>query len=440
MLSREDNDFLCRVGPGTPMGDLIRQYWIPFLPSRDLPEPDSRPLKVRLLGEDLIAFRDSEGKVGLVDEACPHRGANMYWARNENCGLRCVYHGWKFDVSGKCVDMPNEPEESNFHEKVRLNAYPTHEVNHLIWTYMGPEPVPPPFPPFELNTLAPEYVYPPHVMTEECNWVQGLEGDIDTSHIDWVHGRLNEDKPGVKGGYRGTYHRDRRPRLEVLPTPYGGCYTGSRQHDDEGTRWHRITQFIMPFHTMIAAAQSETVTLRAWVPIDDEHHMLISQTGRLDRPVREQEKAAYDDPFKDWGGYVERTADPLTRYLTKARLANDYLIDMDLQKNHLMFGVPFIGNIQDRAMTEAMGPIYKRWQEHLGTTDAMVIFMRRTLINAAHALREQGIVPANVTDPTLNRVRSASVLLPEGKSWIEATEDARNVDSGVPVASVYWEL
>lgn len=436
MLTKEDNELMCRVGPGTPMGDLLRQYWLPFLPSRDLPEPDYRPLKVRLLGEDLIAFRDTDGRVGLLEESCPHRGANLYWARNEECGLRCVYHGWKFDVAGNCVDMPNEPADSNFKDKVRAVSYPCHEVNGLIWTYMGPQAEPPAFPPFEVNTAPADHVSPPHVMLEECNWVQGLEGDIDSSHIDWVHARLDPAKGAAKGGYAGTYNRDRRPRLEVLPTAYGGCYSGSREWDENGTRWHRITQFILPFHSMIAASTPNTVHLRSWVPIDDEHHMLISTTARLDRGWTDEERARFDDPFASLGGYVERTADPLTRYLSKARLANDYQLDLDLQKKELMFGVPFVANIQDRAMTEAMGPIYKRWQEHLGTTDAMVIFVRRTLINAARALREQGIAPANVLDPALDRVRSASILLPEGESWVEATEEARKADAGVPIAWV----
>ena len=437
MLSREDNEALCRVGPGTIMGDFLRQYWFPFLPSRDLPEPDYRPIKVRLLGEDLIAFRDTNGTVGLLQENCPHRGANLFWARNEECGLRCVYHGWKFDANGTCVDMPNEPEESDFKTKVRAVAYPVREVNGALWTYMGPGTEPPPFPLFEINTLPAEQVAPPHVMLEECNWVQGLEGDIDSSHIDWVHARLNQEKGPQMRGPGGTFHRDKRPKLEVLASEYGGLYSSSRQWDDEGNRWHRITQFILPFHTMIAASSPNDVHLRSWVPIDDEHHMLFSQHAHLDRAITPEERARASDPFAEVGGYLPNDpGNPLTRYLSVARLANHYNIDLELQKKELMFGVPFIGNLQDRAMTEAMGPVYKRWQEHLGSTDAMVIFARRRLLAAAHALRDRGSVPANVTDPNLNRVRSASILLPPNESWATATEQARNADSGAPVAWV----
>ena len=148
MLSSEDNELLCRVGRGTPMGDLLRHYWMPCLPAAELPTPDCPPKKVRLLGEDLVAFRDSRGEVGLLAANCPHRGASLFFGRNEECGLRCSYHGWKYDVTGRCVDMPNEPEESTFKDKIRARAYPCRDVNGVIWTYMGPRQSAPPFPAF----------------------------------------------------------------------------------------------------------------------------------------------------------------------------------------------------------------------------------------------------------------------------------------------------
>jgi phthalate 4,5-dioxygenase len=431
MLSREDNELLCRVGRGTCMGELLRQYWMPCLPSAALPVADGPPKKVRLLGENLVIFRDTRGEIGLLPANCPHRGASLFFGRNEEWGLRCAYHGWKFDVTGRCVDMPNEPAESTFKDKVRAQAYPCRDVNGVIWTYMGPREVPPPPPAFEISTLPAEQVYPPLMMLEECNWVQALEGDIDSSHIDFVHAKLRPESTP-----RGTWHRDKRPRLEILPTDYGACYSARRRSDVDGLYWHRITQFIMPFFSMIAASDPHIVQARAWVPLDDDHTLQFAIRARLDRPVTDEERRQVSNPFAAWGGYVEPTSDPLTRYYTKANLHNDYFVDYELQRKELTIGIPFLGNLQDRAMTETMGPIYDRTQEHLGTTDAMVILVRRQLINAARALRDQGLVPANVEDPNLCRVRPASFLLPEGESWIAATEKARQSDAGVPIAWV----
>ena len=262
----------------------------------------------------------------------------------------------------------------------------------------------------------------------ECNWVQALEGDIDSSHIDFVHAKRSPDSRR-----RGTYHRDTRPRLELLPTDYGACYSARRRADTEGLYWHRITQFILPFFSMIAASDPDIVSARAWVPLDDHHTLQFVVRARLDRPVTEEERRQVRDPFATWGGYVEPDGDPYRRFYTKANIHNDYLVDYELQKE-LTIGIPFLGNLQDRAMTETMGPIYDRTQEHLGTTDAMVIHVRRRLIDAARTLRDQGTVPPNVDDATLCRVRPASALLPEGASWIAATEKARQSDAGVPIA------
>jgi len=326
--------------------------------------------------------------------------------------------------------MPSEPAESTFRDKVRARAYPCRDVNGVIWTYMGSRSVPPPFPPFEIATLPAEQVYPPIMMMEECNWVQALEGDIDSSHIDWVHGKLRPDSK-----QRATWNRDKRPRLDLLPTEYGACYSARRRWDGDELCWHRITQFIQPIFSMIAASDPQIVSARAWVPLDDEHTLQFVMRGRLDRPVTDEERRLARDPFASWGGYLPATSDPRTRFYTRANLHNDYLKDRAIEKE-LMIGIPFLVNLQDRAMTETMGPIYDRTQEHLGTTDAMVIWMRRHLLDAARALRSEGVVPANVDDPSLYRIRPASIILPEGESWISATEKARQADAGVPIAWV----
>src|SRR3977135_102352 len=180
MLSAERNAFMTKVGAGEPMGELFRRFWLPLTLSEQMPEPDSAPVRVRLLGEDLVAFRDSNGQVGLLQNNCPHRGASLFFGRNEEAGLRCVYHGWKFSTDGTCVDMPNEPAESDFKSKVKAVAYPCQERGGVVWTYMGPRSEPPPLPDLEPNMLPDERVVVV-AMQRECNWLQGLEGDIDTS-------------------------------------------------------------------------------------------------------------------------------------------------------------------------------------------------------------------------------------------------------------------
>ncbi|MBV8085200.1 MAG: Rieske 2Fe-2S domain-containing protein, partial [Chloroflexi bacterium] len=186
MLSQEDNEVLTRVGPGTMMGNLLRRYWTPALLSSELPGPDSDPIRVRLYGEDLIAFRDTNGQVGLIQNNCPHRGASLFFGRNEEAGLRCVYHGWKFDVTGQCVDMPNEPAESNFKNKVKATAYPCHESGGLVWTYMGPKESMTPFRDFGSDSM-PKEQWRVGKQLSTCNWVQSMEGNLDSSHISYLH-------------------------------------------------------------------------------------------------------------------------------------------------------------------------------------------------------------------------------------------------------------
>jgi phenylpropionate dioxygenase-like ring-hydroxylating dioxygenase large terminal subunit len=374
------------------MGNLLRQFWHPFLPSRDLPERNGPLKRVRLLGEDLVAFRDSNGDIGLIAENCPHRGASLFFGRNEEGGLRCNYHGWKYDVTGACLDMPNEPAESNFKDKVQVTAYPCREVNRMIWTYMGPRETPPPFPAFEVNTLPIDQVFEPGIMVEECNWIQGLEGDLDSSHVPFIHGRIAKDSPDEPGWGRGSWVDDRAPTLDVIPKPYGAVYSAKRVWNDQGERWHRITQYVMPYFTMIAAGQPNSCSARAWVPMDDQFHMLINMHGRLEGTISEEEQN--------------------------------------------MSGIPRGGNLQDRAMTETMGAIYDRTKEHLGTSDRMIIAVRQRLMKAAREFMEDGAPPAHVDDASLYRVRSASAILPEGADWQAATAAARDSDAGVPVSYV----
>ena len=284
MLSREENELLTRVGPDTPMGRTLRRYWVPALLASEIPEPDCPPVRVRLLGEELIAFRDSQGRIGLLDELCPHRRASLYFGRNEECGLRCIYHGWKFDVTGQCTDMMNEPEEHDFSHKVRTPAYPTAELGGVIWAYLGPAEKMPPLPKFAW-TQAPEANRHVTKVIQECNWLQGLEGGIDTSHAPILHRLISETS--TRGGFKPSspFVRGKAPQLVVDLTDYGYRYAGIRPLG-EAELHIRSYQFIMPFHQIRPSRSESGLPMDAghcWVPMDDQHDhgvQLVILSGR----------------------------------------------------------------------------------------------------------------------------------------------------------------
>ena len=444
MLSKEDNDILCRVGPGTPMGDLMRQYWLPALLSSELPAPDCPPTRLRLLGEDLIGFRTTSDKVGVVVNACPHRGASIFFGRNEEEGLRCVYHGWKFDVTGACVDMPSEPAESNFKSKVRTTAYPCQERGGVIWTYMGSRETPPPLPDIEPNML-PEGAYALEKTMRECNYMQSLEGDIDTAHLSFLHTgalKLEDLRPGSYSYYA---MKDRSPRYDVIDTEYGTSYGTYRPAEADTTYW-RIGHFLMPFYSMIpTGVLGMQVYARAWVPLDDEHSMLWSFVSRGAPPgagensgggPRQSQthpgnyrRLAVDamlsgrTSFSSFGDMKPDTSDFLGKFRPVADRSNDYLIDRDKQaRNESFTGIP-TPPAQDQAVTESMGPIYTRSNEHLGSTDSMVIRTRRRLINAAKALRNAGATPSGVDNPEFYGRRSGGIILHNAVDWRTATSE-----------------
>jgi len=310
----------------------------------------------------------------------------------------------------------------------------------MIWIYMGPRAEPPPLPVFEVNTLPPSHIGRPNIMMEEAKWLQNLEGDLDSNHLDWLHRRLKADSVKPKLGMRGFWNSDRRaPRLDVVTTEYGAYYTAKRTLP-EGDEWHRINQFIFPFHSMITGGIPKMIGLRSFVPVDDYHTMLISQGGRVDKPVGEQQMFGGPNAFDEVGGYIERTHDPRSYFLTKANKRNDYCRDLGVEKESMFNGVPFVMNLQDRAMTELMcdsdgSPIYDRTQEHLGSSDLMVIADRRQLLQATLRLHDGGSPPANVDTVGLDRVRSATLRLPIDADWKTVSEAARDADSGRPPAA-----
>jgi phenylpropionate dioxygenase-like ring-hydroxylating dioxygenase large terminal subunit len=420
MLRAEENEYVTRVGPGTPMGGLMRQYWVPALLSSELPKPDCAPVRVMLLGEKLIAFRDTEGRVGLLDNFCPHRGASFFYARSEECGLRCVYHGWKFDVDGRCVDMPSEPAESTFKDKVTAKAYPCQERGGVVWAYMGPRESAPPLPDLEANQLPAEQTWVTAIQ-RECNWLQGLEGDIDTAHIGFLHFGHNQAEDEIEGTFRYYTLKDRAPRYAVLDTDYGSMY-GAYRPAGPGQLYWRIAQFLYPFYTMTPTGLlGRQIIARAWVPMDDEHMILYTMVLRPSADVettRARQGGSRPELLPNTTGWHGR-------FRLAANESNDYLMDRDRQEHDEEYSGITGVHLQDQAITESMGPIYDRTKEHLGSSDAMVIRVRRRLIASARALAESGAAPPGAERAEVYRQRSGGVILDEDANWIDATADLR---------------
>jgi phthalate 4,5-dioxygenase len=428
MLSKADTEFLCRIGPGTAMGNLFRQYWLPAIKSDELPERDGAPLRVRLLGEDLIGFRTTTGEVGLIQNNCPHRGASLFFARNEEQGLRCVYHGWKFSLDGQCLDMPNEPAESDFKTKVKATAYPTKERNGIIWAYLGPKREPPPLPDLEANMLGDTPVVI-SIIHRPCNWMQGWEGEMDTVHQAFLHAGATRVEDTIPDTFDYYIARNPAPRLFVIDTPYGTSY-GARRPAAQDTYYWRIAHMLFPCFAMIPAGlMGQQTRFAAYVPMDDEHtlHWEIG-SGLLDpselpAEARGSESRGLAERPAEW--YRPNTSDWYGRFNMVQSMANDYLIDRSAQRAWKSYtGIPGIRQ-QDMAVTESMGPIMDRTREHLGTTDALIIRTRRRLIEAARALQDHGIVPPGVDQPELYRQRSGGVILPRDANWWDATEELR---------------
>jgi phenylpropionate dioxygenase-like ring-hydroxylating dioxygenase large terminal subunit len=408
MLSRDDNELLTRVGPATAMGDTMRRYWVPALLTREVPAPESPPVRVRLLGEELVAFRDTQGRIGLLDEYCPHRRASLFLGRNEECGLRCVYHGWKFDVAGQCVDMMNEPEDLGFTTKIRTTAYPVVEHGGIVWAYMGPAPAPPP--PLFAWTQTPEHRRHVSKVVQESNWLQGLEGGIDTSHAPILHRVLEADSSRAGFKPKDPFVRGKAPALEVDVTDYGYRYAGIRPLD--GTDVHvRAYQFILPFHQIRPSRDEQGVPLIAghiWVPMDDETTMVYNwaMTAR-DEPLPEGERL--ERRLGNGPGDVDQTT-----FRSRQNRQNNYLLDRQVQKTETFTGIDGI-NVQDRAVQESMGPIVDRSREHLGPADKAVIQARRLLLDAVRTVRDGG-TPRGVA-ATYYALAAAEATLARDVDW-----------------------
>jgi phenylpropionate dioxygenase-like ring-hydroxylating dioxygenase large terminal subunit len=415
MLTREQNETLIRTGPGTPMGELFRRFWIPALLSRELAEADGAPKRVTLLGEELVAFRDTEGRVGLVEARCPHRGANLYFGRNEDCGLRCVYHGWKFDVNGDCLDIPTMPKDGptyeHLRERVKIAAYPTREWGEYIWAWLGPREAIPPLPHMEFALVGPAHRFVSKKL-QECNWAQAAEGAVDTAHFSFLHGAVGDSPPpGTPPGYADQLRwmkNDAAPRYTVMEHEAGLVMAGGRRADGADTYW-RIAQYLMPNHSLApGSAPGDTYHGQTWVPIDDENCWVYTYSWNPERPLKPGERAAYEN-----GAAIHAQVDE--RFAPVRRRANDYLIDREVQKHGSFSGIKGISE-QDAAVQDSQGRIHDRTREILGPTDLGVVRLRLLMLGAARDLAD-GKPPAAAANPEAYRVRSGSIVAPSALAF-----------------------
>ena len=421
MSKQNDSEDLVRVGAGTVMGDMMRQYWIPAAMSSEF-ERDGAPMRLVLLGERLIAFRDSSGRVGVMDHRCPHRCASLFLGRNEENGIRCVYHGWKYDTAGNCVDMPNAPPSQDFKHKVKAKAYQVAERNGLIWVYMGARKEAPPLPAIEASLL-PEAELQISFVQRECNWLQALEGDIDTSHFGFLHaGNVQPEDVPAENLMRWTVS-NRAPEFHVTDTSYGTMYCAYRAAEAGQTYW-RFANFLFPFWTQTPQGPFDRVNTRAWVPMDDTHTMFVSLSWRGSPPSIRPLKNGQMVPGSRLGfDYLPNTTDWSGRWRLTQNPSNDWMIDRTAQKSGEIFtGIASIHG-QDQAVTESMGAITDHAFENLGPSDLMVARTRRRLLRAARAFDKDGTVPPCVDEPDIyTLVRSGDFLADEKIAWRDAYE------------------
>lgn len=428
MLKHEQNDLVTRTDAGSPMGELFRRYWLPALLATELPEPDCPPVRLRLLGERMLALRDSDGRLGAIDEFCAHRGVSLWFGRNEEGGIRCPYHGWKYDITGQCVEVPSEPEGSRFCEKVKLKSYPMVERGGVIWIYMGPPEFQPPLPEWEFATVsAPQRFVSKRL--QECNWLQALEGGIDSSHVSFLHSGSLRTDPLFKGAKGNQYNmEDLRPQFEVAEAE-GGLFIGVRRNAEAGHYYWRITPWVVPCFTMVPPRGDHPVHGHFWVPIDDENCWAWSFDYHPTRALTDAERQAMENGAGIHCRYVPGTFIPL------ANKSNDYLMDRARQKSgELYSGIEGIA-IQDSSLQESMGPIQDRTRETLTTTDRGIVQARRRLMAAATALAESGTPPPG-TSPEVQRVRSAALVLPKDQPFLQAAREALRAEPGKPHSSV----
>ncbi|HLH78334.1 MAG TPA: Rieske 2Fe-2S domain-containing protein [Candidatus Binataceae bacterium] len=406
MLTREDNEFLTSTRAGTPMGDLLREYWMPAVRSAAL-EADGAPKRVRLLGENYVAFRSTDGRVGFFDEGCPHRCTSLALARNEDNALTCIFHGWKIDVSGKVVEVPSEPPErrTEFAAKVRVRHYPVREAGLMVWVYLGKRADPPPFPMFEYNNLPAGHVHVRRAMLH-YNWVQGLEAHIDSSHLGILHSGFI--KTGTQSSPRDLMMSaaNTGPRFEFDITPYG-IREGALRDQGNGTMYARIRQIVLPFFTFIPANVNFPCSARATIPIDDEWDAEWYIIYDPKAPLTEQ---AIATAMWNTSGDLDNFASNLGGF--------DDMWKQDrrsMKEGHwsgLGRNIPF----EDFTVEESMGPKTDRTREYLGSSDTILIRARRLLMEAARAYAAGKPAPWQ-ENIDYNQVRALAIDFPVERDW-----------------------
>ncbi len=395
MLPQEQNQLLTRTNSGNPMGELMRRYWIPALLSEEIPTPDCPPVQVRLLGEELVAFRDSNGRIGLMDEHCSHRGTSLFYGRNEECGLRCIYHGWKYDVEGIVLETPAEPAGSDFKHKIQHPAYPIKEVAGIIFAYMGPRGKMPLFPNYEWSLVPSNYTYATKCLLE-CNYLQGLEGECDKAHLSFLHTTF--DQTSAKDPAKECTV----PVYETEETDFGVRLVVIRKMDS-GETYVTINNFVMP----VAGWLPHNNEVHFYVPLDDEHTWRYDLGYTRDRPVEK--------------GRLHRREQIGPDYRRLRNPGNHYLQDRDFQKKSDFTGIEDFLN-EDSCATESMGPIYDRRKEHLGASDKGIIAIRRFLLAAVASIQNGAEPPHIIADSAKNdfhHIVTTSDFVPPGRYWRE---------------------
>jgi nitrite reductase/ring-hydroxylating ferredoxin subunit len=411
-MNKEMAETLVRTGPGTLMGNLMRRYWVPILSSAEIAEPDGPQVRVQILGEKLLAFRDTDGKAGLISEFCSHRGVSLYFGRNEENGIRCAYHGLKFTRSGECVDVPSAPSAC---KNMGITAYPCIERGGLVWAYMGPADKQPAFPEVEWCVLPESHIFASKRL-QECNYLQAMEGGIDTSHVSYVHRFEVDNDPMHMGTKANDYIKaDGNVIFDIEKTDFGLTLYGRRNGEPESYYW-RVTQWLFPWFTLIPPFGDHALGGHVWVPIDDHHCWAWSINFQPNRPLTDEERQHMAEgkgihcDYEDGGTFRPR-----------ANKDNDYLIDRVAQREKRAYSGVFGFSMQDASLQESMGPIQDHSKEKLLPTDRAIVMARRMLNDAAIGLA-QGIEPPAL-DAGKQRVRAAGVLLDKGANPSEWAKD-----------------